>query len=680
MRIQRVRKRDGREVPYDRSKIESAVARAEAAAGDPRPGFAAEIGDLVERLLERRFADPELAVPGIEDIQDLVERALVEMGAAPVAKVYILYREKRAQVRAALLVRDEPAPAIHGRRSPRVEAKDGAGAWSKGRIVAALMSEADLPRASAEAVAARVEARVFAGGSRSISTALVRELVDNELVELGFEGALRRQRPIGVPRHDLRNALLDPVAGRPGGRNVEAFVADEVLSRYAMEDLLPPFVAERVRAGDLDFEDLGRPHLPLALAVPIDVLVSGGIGAAAAPQLLRELGVLATQASRGLSIEGAEPLISDLARAGRGETLLGTWLGGLAAVGSASGREIEIVLREPRSGALEPLLLALHRLERESEPRSLPRVVLEQASLAANSAPAREAAANLLRRGLLVPCWSAEGEGYAGPGLARRAGERGARALAAATTLNLPRLARRAGVWREDALFEAAAELIDVALDGLAAIQDFQRQCRDSAAPRASVSLALSPVGLREALSFLGDGELRAEHAGRLVAFLVEAGERLSRARGLELAWTPRFGERSAERFARLDAAQFRVRQPWLFAEPGSASGLHGQDRAYGTGFSLQGEQALLAAIGSVPTCSLFPADSLRALAAPIAPGARDDGSSLLGAWESLHRRGGRSRGSSRALFALPALFPAAPGGAEPVPLFAAPSDPNVEA
>ena len=83
-RIQRVKKRDGREVPFDRAKIESAVARAESAAGDPRPGFASEIGDLVEHLLERRFPDPGLAIPGIEDIQDLVERALVEMGAATV--------------------------------------------------------------------------------------------------------------------------------------------------------------------------------------------------------------------------------------------------------------------------------------------------------------------------------------------------------------------------------------------------------------------------------------------------------------------------------------------------------------------------------------------------------------------------------------------------------------------
>src|SRR6185436_11527367 len=123
-------------------------------------GFAEEVAGLVELLLERRFADPSIARPGIEDIQDQVERALVEMGAAPVAKAFILYREKRAQARAALVVRGEATesrlPGGSPARPVRVEAKDGAPAWSKGRIVAALMSEADLPRASAEEVASRV--------------------------------------------------------------------------------------------------------------------------------------------------------------------------------------------------------------------------------------------------------------------------------------------------------------------------------------------------------------------------------------------------------------------------------------------------------------------------------------------------------------------------------------------
>jgi hypothetical protein len=659
VRIARVRKRDGREVPYDRKKIESAIARAEAAAGDIRPGFAGEVAELVELLLERRFPDAALAVPGIEAIQDQVERALVEHGAAAVAKSYILYREKRAQIRAALLVRNEGHDERRSSRSPRVEARDGVGAWSKGRIVAALMSEADLPRASAEEVASRVEARVFASGLKSISTALVRELVDNELVDLGFEGALRRQRPIGIPRHDLRRALLDPSHERP----VEEAVAGEILARYAMEDLLPPSVAERVRCGDLDFEDLSRPHLPLSLSLPCDLLLSGEPDDSSAAALLPEIGRLAGQVSRNLVLEGVEPWIAVLGRAPRRSPrrappgpsgALDEWLAALAGIARASGRSVDLVISSPRAGTLEPLLEALAALERGGAPGALPRVFLDATALASTRPAARRSTERLLRAGLLCPCWSAEDERFAGPGLARAGGERGALACGAVAVLNLPRLARRAGAWREDALFEAATELIGTALEGLCALGDFQRESRDRGAPRARIAFALSPVGLGEALAILGDGELRAEQAARLVAFLVEAGERLSRERGFRVSVTPCFGERVAQRFARLDAGPLRVRQPGLFGE--NTLGEPERESSYSSGFEVPAEAALCSVLGAVPTGALHSPSILRALAAARLEVGEQP---LLQVWERLERLRGRTRGGARAIYALPHLFAA---------------------
>ena len=691
-RIQRVRKRDGREVPYDRRKIESAVARAEAAAGNPQPGFPGEITDVVERLLERRFPDPALAIPGIEDVQDLVERALVEMGAAAVAKTFILYRDKRAQVRAALLVRDdartesrttEPSSSA---RFPRVQARDKVEAWSKGKIVAALMSEADLPRDSAESVASRVEARVFAGGSRSISTSLVRELVDNELVELGLEGALRRQRPIGIPRHDLRRALFEGAGhrGAPFDRaagRVEDRIGGEILSRFAMEDLLPPYVGDLVRGGELEFEDLSRPHLPLVLAVPLETMAATRPSPAAAAALLPEIGRLVRAASRSVVLEGAEPLLSALADA----DALAVFLAGLAAAASGSGREIEIVLREPRLPFLEALLEALAALEREGARDALPRIVLDAgaaASTLGHGARVRAAAARLARFGLLVPSWSGEDDAYAGPGLARTSFERGVRSLGAVAVLNLPRLARQAGAWREEALFESVAGLLDAALDGLSALDDFRRECADPTAPRTRPTAGLALVGVREALATLGDGELREEHAAKLVAFLSEVAERGGRRRGVPLSIVPSFGERAAERFARIDAGQFRPRQPWLFADPAPGDAI--PPRAYGAGFEIGDRRALLAAVGSVSNGSLRPSSAIEVLAGATfsAPGDSSVADArVLEVFDLLARSRGRTRGGAHALFALPPVFGSAvppPGAPVPEDLFAsAPSSPN---
>lgn len=644
MRIQTIRKRDGRSVPYDRAKIVSAVARAEAAAGVPRTGFAEEVAGLVELLLERRFGDAAIARPGIEDIQDQVERALVEMGAASVAKAYILYRERRAQARAALVVREDPGVIP---RPLRVEAKDGNPSWSKGRIVAALMSEADLSRASAEEVASRVEARVFASGLRSISTALVRELVDNELVDLGYENALRRHRPIGIPRHDLRRLLLDRTADRDG-RSIGSAVAGEILARYAVEDLLPPSVADLLRAGEIDFEDLSQPHLPLALSISADALPSGASAggkpdAGSAAALLPEIGDLARRVSRTIAIEGLDPYLNALERSS--PAALRSFIAGLGGIAAASGREIEVVLSGPR--ALPALVGALAGLEKEHAPGALPRISIDAAALAVAS---ESDADHLLRRGLLLPSWGGEGERHAGPGLARRSSERGPIACGAALVLDLPRLARRAGAWREDRLFESAAERIEAGIQGLLALRDFQREARDPSGPRARVEFALAPAGLAEALALLGDGEQREEQAGRVLGFLAEAADRLGRAHGITLVAAPAFAERAAARFARIDALEFRVHQPWLFGE--AAGGV--PSRAYASALESVSEPVLCALLGSLPTGSLRPASVLAELASGR-PEVRE--LPALSALGRVERRRGRTRGGPRALYPLPPTF-----------------------
>ena len=133
MSIRRVRKRDGREVPFDKEKIRVAVLAAQTAVGENDPVFAGEVAELVELALRRRYAwtgkrartgpglaegesgifdfhdqegtelDAETtqveAVPDIEQIQDLVEIGLIELGHAAVAKAYILYRDRRTRAR-----------------------------------------------------------------------------------------------------------------------------------------------------------------------------------------------------------------------------------------------------------------------------------------------------------------------------------------------------------------------------------------------------------------------------------------------------------------------------------------------------------------------------------------------------------------------------------------------------
>ncbi len=87
-----VLKRDGHPAAFDASKIRSAIARAGAATGEFGADTAARLTAQVVELLAGK-------TPSIEQIQDLVERALIGAGYITTARAYIVYRESHKRLR-----------------------------------------------------------------------------------------------------------------------------------------------------------------------------------------------------------------------------------------------------------------------------------------------------------------------------------------------------------------------------------------------------------------------------------------------------------------------------------------------------------------------------------------------------------------------------------------------------
>ena len=86
----KVIKRDGTIVDYDRSKIKLAIQRQRRGpGGGPHPGGA-------HRLHHRQHRGPQAQRLLVEDIQDMVEQALVAENKFLLAKTYIIYRYTRA--------------------------------------------------------------------------------------------------------------------------------------------------------------------------------------------------------------------------------------------------------------------------------------------------------------------------------------------------------------------------------------------------------------------------------------------------------------------------------------------------------------------------------------------------------------------------------------------------------
>jgi ribonucleoside-diphosphate reductase alpha chain len=89
----RVIKRDGRLVKFDKSKIHDAIMKAMQVVSEVNEGVANSVTDLVVADIGDKSEIP------VEDIQDLVENALIKLASPKVIKEYILYRVQRKDVR-----------------------------------------------------------------------------------------------------------------------------------------------------------------------------------------------------------------------------------------------------------------------------------------------------------------------------------------------------------------------------------------------------------------------------------------------------------------------------------------------------------------------------------------------------------------------------------------------------
>jgi ribonucleoside-diphosphate reductase alpha chain len=94
--ISKIRKRDGRIVAFDREKIAFAIEKAFRSVNQYSKNSVRRVTDEVVKALEDSY---RIRIPSVEEVQDLVEKTLISDALGDVAKSYILYRRKRAEIR-----------------------------------------------------------------------------------------------------------------------------------------------------------------------------------------------------------------------------------------------------------------------------------------------------------------------------------------------------------------------------------------------------------------------------------------------------------------------------------------------------------------------------------------------------------------------------------------------------
>ncbi|MDT8442418.1 MAG: ribonucleoside triphosphate reductase [Desulfuromonadales bacterium] len=92
-----IRKRDGRLAAFEEPKIAEAIRKAVRAVGGSDMEQANGIARQVVGILDVLYKDGR--IPTVENVQDLVEKILIENGHAKTAKAYILYRQQHARLR-----------------------------------------------------------------------------------------------------------------------------------------------------------------------------------------------------------------------------------------------------------------------------------------------------------------------------------------------------------------------------------------------------------------------------------------------------------------------------------------------------------------------------------------------------------------------------------------------------
>ncbi len=99
MKIKKIRKRDGRIVDFYPNKITRAIWKAAQAVGGKDYERAKELSRQVVEILEKIQEENPEKIITVEEIQDVVEKILVENGHYRTAKAYILYRKQHEEIR-----------------------------------------------------------------------------------------------------------------------------------------------------------------------------------------------------------------------------------------------------------------------------------------------------------------------------------------------------------------------------------------------------------------------------------------------------------------------------------------------------------------------------------------------------------------------------------------------------
>jgi ribonucleoside-triphosphate reductase len=280
-----IQKRNGNIVNFDRRKISEAIFKAAQAVGGQNQELAEDLADEVVLYLYSGKGDH---LPHVEEIQDAVEKVLIERGHAKTAKAYILYRDQRSKIRQQRLTAAIEADGQTLRDSETTDlalfvrtSGDTIIQWDRDRITAALRREAGVAEDKAAKIAREVEETIIQSKVKRLTSSLIRELVDSKLVEHGLEEARKKHARLGLPLYDVekiltyRNRENANIPHNPEATNMT--LAETINKQYALSRVFSAEVADAHSRGDLHLHDLGFINRPYCSGQSLEYVKKFGL-------------------------------------------------------------------------------------------------------------------------------------------------------------------------------------------------------------------------------------------------------------------------------------------------------------------------------------------------------------------------------------------------------------------
>ncbi len=275
------RKRSGIVVPFEAEKITQAIKQALDSVSRNDSKNSETLAHTITESVINQLDEPTSAyyvhedsegnrIPTLEDIQDLVEIHLGEMGEVLVANSYKTYRKQRQVARKNIFVRGEGNSNIDVTDASLLLVESSARQsiatpWDRTAITNQITSKTDLSVAVAASVSKAVENKIIASGIKTISTALIREFVNNELQDRGYGAQLRDLSLYRISKDFVENLMYTKSTENSNivNNNPEAVnlgIAELILKKWALDTIFSTEVKRAHDTGAIHLHDLGYPH------------------------------------------------------------------------------------------------------------------------------------------------------------------------------------------------------------------------------------------------------------------------------------------------------------------------------------------------------------------------------------------------------------------------------------